>query len=266
MRAYVINLARSPERRNHMRAQLATTGLPATFITAIDDREMDLRGSDDVQRSYLERPEWRPGRVGNALSHLRAYEQILADGLDQALVLEDDVTLPPDLGAVLDALDCQLSGAEVVLLHFDSRYSCELSTDGAVRLPDSRLLVLPVDVGALAGAAGYVITRQGCERMSKTVLPVRSDADHWAHWYHEGALDRVRCVFPHAIDKDPSFESTIDYHSPTSLRARTLRAVHRYRIPLVDQVVSYRRRTIWRNQLQIELVDKPVASQAFRPD
>jgi glycosyl transferase, family 25 len=266
VRAYVINLARSSDRRTHMLAQLAKTGLEFSFVTAIDDRELDLRGSDKVHQSYLERSDWCPGRVGAALSHLRAYEQILADGLDQALVLEDDVRLPAGLSTMLHAVGGHLAGAEVALLLYDTHYDCELSKDSAVRLPDSRLLALPIDIGAPVGAAAYVITREACERMSKTVLPVRSDADDWAHWYDEGALDRVRCVFPYVVEKEPSFESTIDYRPPTGLKAKVLKAIKRYKIPLASQLVSYRRKSIWRKLFRIELVDKPFVSRPSRLD
>jgi glycosyl transferase, family 25 len=248
-----------------MLTELAKAGLEYSFVTAVDDRELDLRGSDTVDPSYFERSDWRPGRIGNGLSHLRTYEQILADGLDQALVLEDDVTLPPDLGRVLDSVSGYLVGAEVALLHFDSHVMCGLSPDGALRLPGHRLLALPVDVGVPVGAAGYVITREACERMAKSILPIRAHSDDWGYWYNEGALDRVRCVFPYAVYKDPSFESTIDYHSPKGFKARALKTIKRYRLPLFSRLVLYRRKTIWRKLvLQIEFVDTPFVSKPSR--
>src|SRR5262249_4415431 len=42
MRAYVINLARSLDRRAHITAELQKTGLDYEFITAVDGRELDL--------------------------------------------------------------------------------------------------------------------------------------------------------------------------------------------------------------------------------
>jgi glycosyl transferase family 25 len=265
MRAYVINLPRSSERRVHMLSQLADKGIEYSFVTAIDDREMDLHRSEMVHPSYLQRSEWCPGRVGNALSHLRAFEEILAEGIDQALVLEDDVTLSPEIGIVLDALRGHMVGAEVALIHFDSHDICELSNEGAVRLAGDRVLALPIDISAVNSAAGYVITREACERMTKTVLPVRSNADDWSHWYSEGAIDRVRCVFPHAVNKDPRFESTIEYRAPTRLKGRVLEAIRRYRIPLVGRLVSYRRKTIW-SKLRIEFVDTPFVRRPSRLD
>jgi glycosyl transferase family 25 len=262
VRAYVINLARSSQRRAHMVSELAKAGLEYSFVTAVDDREPNLYGSDAVHPSYLERSDWRPGRIGNGLSHLRAYEDILTDGHDQALVLEDDVTLSADLGSVLETVKDHLTGAEVALLHFDSHNVCELSNSGAVRLPGARSLVLPIDLSVPVGGAAYVITRAACERMSKSILPIRAHSDDWIFWYDEEALDRVRCVFPHAVTKDPGFESTIDYSAPTSPKVRARKAIGR--LPLASQAISYRRRNIWRKWTQVEFVDKPFAHESSR--
>jgi len=245
-----------------MVSELAKAGLEYSFVAAVDDREPDLRGSDSVHPSYLERSDWRPGRIGNGLSHLRAYEQILADGHDRALVLEDDVTLSPDLVGLLDTLQEHLTEAEVALLHFDSHNVCRLSNESAVRLPGSRSLVLPIDLSVPVGGAAYVITRAACERMSKTILPIRAHSDDWLYWHNQGALDRVRCVFPHAVAKDPGFESTIDYSAPTSPNAKVRKAIGR--LPLASQAISYRRRSIWRKWTRVEFVDQPFGNEPSR--
>ena len=42
MHAYVINLARSLDRRAHMTAELKKTGLDYEIITAVEGRDLDL--------------------------------------------------------------------------------------------------------------------------------------------------------------------------------------------------------------------------------
>jgi glycosyl transferase, family 25 len=263
LHAYVINLARSDARRAHMVAELAKTGLSYSIVTAIDDRSLNIHDTTTVHPSYLERTDWRPGRVGNGLSHLRVYQQIIADGRERALVLEDDVVLSPDLADVAAAVAEQLTGAEIALLTFDSETPCELSRDGLVRLPSSRSLALPIDIGQPIGAAAYVITREACERMAASILPVRAHSDDWSYWYGQGALDRIRCVTPHAVSKSPSFESTIDYNAPSSVKARVAKSLAG-NLPLVRQAISYRRRRIWQRWTQVELVDKPFIAKPSR--
>jgi GR25 family glycosyltransferase involved in LPS biosynthesis len=247
-----------------MLSELKKAAINYRIVAAIDDRDMNLRASDTVDPAYFERSDWRPGRIGNGLSHLRAYEEILADDVDHALVLEDDVILAPQLTSLLNVLEKHLVGAEIALLHFENYDTCELSSEGATALPGSRLLALPIDICVPVGAAAYVITREACERMSKRILPIRAHSDDWNYWYSQGALDRVRCVFPRAVTKDARFESTIDYSSPTGLKARVLRVSKRHRLRPVMKLISYRRKAIWRNWTRAEIVDKPFVNKPSR--
>ena len=107
MHAYVINLARSRDRRAHITTELKKTGLDYEIITAIDGRDLDLSDPTIVDPSLPFLDPSLPvvdiglaaGTAGAALSHLSVYRKIIADGLDAALVLEDDVVLPADLGS-----------------------------------------------------------------------------------------------------------------------------------------------------------------------
>ena len=51
MHAYVISLARSLDRRAHITAELAKTGLDYEIITAVDGRELDVRDTTIVDPS-----------------------------------------------------------------------------------------------------------------------------------------------------------------------------------------------------------------------
>ena len=112
MYAYVINLARSVDRRAHITAELKKTGLDYQIVTAVDGRDLDLSDPAIVEPSLATKTASMAGAAGCALSHLIAYRNMIADGLDEVLVLEDDVILPPDLGILADAVADQLAGAE----------------------------------------------------------------------------------------------------------------------------------------------------------
>jgi Glycosyltransferase family 25 (LPS biosynthesis protein) len=167
--AYVINLARSLDRREHITAELKKTGLDYEIITAVDGRDLDLDDPAIVDPSFFTKVQLVAGTVGAALSHQSAYQKIIAAGLDKALVLEDDIELPADLENLADAVADQLVGAEVALLSYAGREPCRMSREGSIDLPSGRLLALPVDINeSLASASAYVITREACERMSST--------------------------------------------------------------------------------------------------
>lgn len=264
MHAYVINLARSPERRAHITAELGKYGISHEVVDGVDGRDLDLQDPQIIDPSVLDSDWFRPGVAGCAMSHLRVYQEILDAGSDHALVLEDDIIVPADLIRLADIVADQMDGAEVALLNYDSKETCKMSREGAVRLPSSRMLVLPIDVSQPASSAAYIITRDACERMIKSILPFRARPDNWGHFYNEGALDRVRCILPLTVTKAPEFGSTIDYNSQGSAKARLLGIITRYNIRFLQKAIAYRRQRIWRKLTQAELVDEPFVVKPSR--
>lgn len=273
MRAYVVNLARSLDRRAHITAELRKTRLDYEIVTAVDGRDLDVndRAIIDPSLPYID-PSLpvvdsglAAGTAGAALSHLSVYRQIIAEGLDAALVLEDDVLLPVDLASLADAVAGQLCGAEVALFSVDSPEPCKVGRGGSVPLPPARLLALPIDIRQPRSAAAYIITREACERMTKCLPPVRVQADSWWWFYREGLLDRVRCVVPLPVAKSPQFTSTIgSYSLGSGIRGRLAGAVGRHKIPLLHQALRYRRQRILRQWSRAEIVDAPFIDKPSR--
>jgi glycosyl transferase, family 25 len=258
--AYVINLARSPERRAHIAAELRNAKVDYEIITAVDGRDLDMQDRATIDPSLLTISSFPAGVAGCALSNLRVYQKMIADGVDTALVLSDDVVLPPDICSLADTLVNHLVGAEVVLLEYNntSKDTCKMSGEGAINLPSSRLLVLPIDVRQLRGSGAYVITRDASKRMLESVLPVRAEPDDWGFFYREGAVDRVRCVVPRSVTYSPEFESTVGFYGlGNGLKARLLGPLARHKVPLLHRAISYRRQLIWRKMIRTEIVDTP---------
>jgi glycosyl transferase family 25 len=264
---YVINLARSPERREHITAELRKTGLHYDFVPGVDGRELDLNDVSIVDPALFDRSSYPGGMAGCALSHLRVYERVLADGADAAVVLEDDVMLPADLGALAEAVVSHLAGAELALLNYDSEDPIRMSRDGGTPLPRSRLLVMPLDVRQPHSSAAYVITREACQRMLETLLPVRVSPDDWWFFYREGALDRIRCVLPMPVAKSPEFGSTIGFYGlGDGVKSRLLGPLVRHDVPAVSQLIALRRRRIQRRFARAELVGLPFVEKPSRLD
>jgi len=263
--AYVINLARSPDRRAHITAQLAKAGLDYEIITAVDGRDLDLGDSATIAPSFVAEIVCPAGSAGAALSHLSVYKKIISDGVDKALVLEDDVLLPGDLGGLADAVAAQLSGAEVALLSVDSPDPCRFSREGAVDLPGSRVLALPIDVHQPRSGGAYVITMEACERLVKSALPVKVQADVWWSFYREGMIDRVRCALPFPVHKNAKFTSTIgSYSLGDSRMARLVGPIVHSKVPVLHQALNYRRQRIYREWSRSEIVDMPFIEKPSR--
>jgi glycosyl transferase family 25 len=268
MHAYVINLRRSPERRVNMTAQLTAHGIDYEIVEAVDGRELDLTDPQvisSVAPSFRAAEWFLPTIAACAMSHLSACRKVLDANLPWALILEDDVTIPADLQVIAEAVAAQLTGAEVALLNFDSDQVCKVSRQGAAELLSGRKLVFPVDVRVPRSTAAYVITREACERITKGALPIRANPDDWGHFYDEGMIDRLRCVVPLAVVKDPSFRSTIGYYSDASIKARTLRVASQLRLQVLERAVARRRERLWHKYWQqVEYVDEPVVPGTAR--
>ncbi len=267
MRVYVINLARSVDRRAHITAELKKTGLDYQIITAVDGRDLDLSDLTIVDPSLATKTVSMAGAAGCALSHLNAYRDIIAAGLDAALVLEDDVILPADLGSLVDAVAGQLAGAEVVLLNYSTPYPpCKFSREGSIHLPSSRLLALSIDAEQwIVSSSAYIITREACERMIKCMPPVQVPIDDWRFFYREGVLDRMRCVAPVPVLNNYKLVSTIgSYTLGNGLKARILWPLVNRKIPLLHQALSHRRKRIQRRWCRSEIVDTPFIEKPSR--
>ena len=245
MQAYVINLARSADRRAHIIAQLGKAQVNYEIVNAVDGRVLDLSDTRVVDPVFAATIVAHPGIVGCALSHLEVYGRILNDGLEIACILEDDVVLPMDLGVLIDEITPQMSGAEVVLLNFHSREPCRITKSGAVRLSSSRLLVQVADRSQAESTGCYLITREACARMVKTLLPVRAAADSWGFFCREGAIDRLRCVVPMPVIQSPALRTTLSYYRPGSIYTSLREAVASSRVPILYQALAFRRRRHW---------------------
>ena len=237
---YLINLARSADRRAHMAREFAKAKVSYEIIEAVDGRDLDL--SDPLFVNAQVNESLIPYSIGCALSHFKAYQKMLDDGADVALIMEDDTQLPADFNDLVKTAKQRMSGAEVILLCFQS-YEAQLTKTGVERLPAGRELVQFVDKGCPRSTAAYLITRAACERMLKIMQPpIKTVADDWAAFYHEGAIDRVRAVLPMPVTVNPDLRTTRDNLRPGSLKALAVNAANNAKIPGVYHYLAHRRK------------------------
>lgn len=99
---FMINLERRPERRAKMNQSFDALGLDVEYVPAVDGRELNddefkkigiefLEGYADP---YLNRP-MTLGEIGCFLSHFYLWEKMVAEQLDEVLILEDDIRFEP---------------------------------------------------------------------------------------------------------------------------------------------------------------------------
>ena len=148
---YVINLARSPERRAFMAQGLAKAGAAAQFVIAVDGR------ARRIQR--LASPGISMAETALILSHRKAWRLLLAGDAAFAVVLEDDVHLGEGFAALL-AADWGAPSFDAVKLEtmFDRVW---IARRGAP-IADRHLRRLGAEH---LGTGGYLISREGARKM-----------------------------------------------------------------------------------------------------
>lgn len=198
----VISLEGAEARRRLMHAQLDLPGMPPhRILDAVDGRRLDaaqLAALHDpaAARRHAGRALTRP-EIGCALSHLAAYRHIAEQGLQVALVLEDDALLGRQFLGLLDRLVPLMDPAQpqAILLSHVERFSGW----GPRRVDKIHCLYRPY---LAYGAHAYLITLAGARAMLSALQPVRTVADDWRYFMKAGVL-QVSALIPYAVGTAP---------------------------------------------------------------
>ena len=103
-RLFVINLDRSPDRRQFMSEQFSRLRLHFEFCRAVDGgalTERDLAPYDREKRWRAFGCDLTANEIGCYLSHYRLYERIVEEKIPRAVILEDDTELSDDFPAIV---------------------------------------------------------------------------------------------------------------------------------------------------------------------
>lgn len=121
MKAYIVNLERSVDRRDYMIDLLAKyQGLDIELIKAVDGRLLtqnerhDLFNAERFSKTTLK--EVRPGEIGCTLSHQKCYNQLIESGNRSAIIFEDDLVVNEDFTTIIPKIEAWLDHDEPRLL------------------------------------------------------------------------------------------------------------------------------------------------------
>jgi glycosyl transferase family 25 len=235
---FVINLARDVERRRHMTELLGGLGIAAEFVTAVDGRaglsDADRAAYDKARALRVYGVDMMDTEIACFLSHRRLYERMERDGIEMALIMEDDVRVEPSLPAVLDGL-AACAFTDWLVVRLDSKRSQVL--DPAPGRAGTRVAALPGGAGLfrlrthVLGVGGYVIRRAGARRMldyaSRIFMPIDQTMDRY---WENGILPFV--VRPFQVHQAEDFGSStgvraLDRRSAQNLSVRVTRRIQR---------------------------------------
>ena len=213
MKVFVINLARACERRRRMEEQFASLGLEATFHRAVNAQELTPEHYAQVDRETRRRLGLWPqadGSIANWISQRQVMREIVENGLETAVIFEDDAVLSADLPKVLGALERRPFAFDVVKLNRRSLKKpfipCEsLDTGhrvGRVRYHDY-------------GNEGYVITRDAARHFLENTPMMMWEIDQAIPRFWENGLN-VFYVDPPVVSQDERGDSQIERYRALS--------------------------------------------------
>ena len=194
---FILNLDRATQRRKTMLDRLATLGLEAEILSAVDGRLLDAADLPPGTE-----PGLSPGEIGCYLSHVNSWKTVIQRELSYAIVLEDDVIISPNLMNVVEevaALDIPFDAVRLSAL-LPVRGIPVASLSGNVRL---MLTTKPP-----SGAQGYLVSFDGAKRLLSRLAVPKQPIDVALDRYWKYGLC-IPVVFPPVVEEDRLMESTI---------------------------------------------------------
>jgi glycosyl transferase family 25 len=254
VRVFVINLARSVERRAHVARVLSEAEIPFAFFPGVDGTQERQR----VAPFYDERrcARWlgrglTDGELGCFLSHVLLWQHAVA--IDEPLVvMEDDINLLP--GAAM-ALKLALAS---VATHGIVRLSRSRRRSGRVveRLPGGYSLVR--FAYRLTGGQGYAVSPQAAQTLLRHCAPWVEPVDEYMDRFWVHGIEIVGLApFP-VVGRDPALAPSEIGGRGRRDKLRGVAKVRRESVRLVDFArrsawntaawVRNRRRPVWRSE------------------
>ena len=201
MKCIVINLPRAKERREAMYRQFDALDMEFEIFDAIDWRELSEQDWMLVDRKSRDMEGRRPlseGMVACHLSHRKALESVALGDDELVAIFEDDVTLAPEIGDVLQALVRLYSSGwefDFVFLHRHSKdkpFAPLKRVDSGIRLGITRF--------SDWGTQSYVVSKKGASRLLERFPKIVNRTDHTLHAYWETGLNVFSLETPVVFD------------------------------------------------------------------
>ena len=166
---YVINLARSQDRRDALRASANKFSVDVRRVEAVEGKLLtddELVGFDEAGFRRRHGKIALPAEIGCYFSHIRALEAIIAADEPFAVIVEDDVEFTPEFTPFITEAS-RLKGWDVIKLvnHRTAAFRGFCSVDK--RFSIGRCLH-----GPSGSSAAYIVTLDGARRLLAGIKPM----------------------------------------------------------------------------------------------
>ncbi len=170
---WVLNLQRSPKRRQFMVNQLKSFDLDFQMVEAVDGWSLS---AEELKKYSPEKALRIIGRelacteVGCALSHIQIYHQMVKENIDELLILEDDVVITQDF---LELIKCRH--------RFPQDYDLINFQTTAIKYPIGEYIYKQYRACKFLVPAesllSYLVTQRGARKLLQHAYPIRFPAD-----------------------------------------------------------------------------------------
>ncbi len=177
---FVINLDRSTERLSNMNRQFSNQSVEFERISAVDGAS--------ISPQYIERfystsnplqyhKQLNNGEICCYLSHRKVWQKMVDENIPVALILEDDVEITGDLGAVIDTLVSMDSDWDYIKLAEHTRRRKVVYSEYLE--PFSRVIYDKVPARTCAQAVSLSGARKLLKASKKISRPIDIDLQYW---------------------------------------------------------------------------------------
>lgn len=229
----IIHLARATERAEQVQVLSNTLAFPTKVISAVDGLELKPEEAAAYKRIYLQ-PRYpfdlRPSEVACFHSHRKCWQSIVDEGLEAALILEDDVELKAEVfSKALELALAHIKLGDVVRFPIKLR---ETEGDDLARQGDT-VLRRPREIGL--GMVGQIVTYDAAKGLLKASQTFDRPVDCFLQmrWVHH---HRVLTVWPSGVHEvSHRLGGSMIGHKQNSFRAKLMREILR---PLYRRKIS----------------------------
>jgi glycosyl transferase family 25 len=189
------------------------------------------------------------GIIGCTMTNQNILKTIIADGLDYALLLEDDTLLPGNLKEITEHAKTFLQQGDVVLLFYLGWKKLFFKECG-IQTPFNFNYYLPQNPQDITGGSAFIVTREAAKKMLEKNTPIHSTPDSWNFFYENNCIDRLFCAYPICVD-------TADLRSTMKTMRKYNQIadlISKYKIFPFYQLLKWKRRNQKRNKQVVEII------------
>jgi GR25 family glycosyltransferase involved in LPS biosynthesis len=168
-------------RQENIKSQLNALDLSFEFFTGIDGRKLSnnelLEYYDSNKANKYSGRDLTRGEIGCALSHKYIYKKMIADNIQRAIVLEDDITIDQEFPLVVSRLEHLAINNYIIKMDTAEKQTVPWHRTS---LGDGYFIEHPLS--SISATLGYYIDIEAAKTMLKIIDKIFLVADYWVYF------------------------------------------------------------------------------------